>query len=42
MFRDARERGWIGSLVGQFTTALIGVVLIIAAVVLAVFGPARR
>ena len=38
MFRDARERGWIGSLVGQFTTALIGVVLIIAAVVLAVFG----
>lgn len=38
MFRDARERSWVGSLVGQLTTALVGVVLIVAAVVLVVFG----
>ncbi|MFB8387287.1 ABC1 kinase family protein [Microbacterium sp. NPDC055910] len=38
MFRDPNERSWIASLVGQLTTALVGVVLVIAAVVLVVFG----
>lgn len=38
MFRDPEERGWVASLVGQMTTALIGVVLIIAAVFLVVSG----
>lgn len=38
MFRDAAERGWVGTLIGQLTTALVGVVLVIAAVVLVVSG----
>jgi len=36
MFRDPKERGWIRSLVSQLTTALIGVTLVIAAVILLV------
>lgn len=36
MFRDPRERGWVRSLVSQLTTALIGVTLVIAAVILLV------
>jgi len=36
MFRDPKERGWVRSLVSQLTTALIGVTLIIAAVILLV------
>jgi len=38
MFRDVRERGWIASLLGQLTTTLIGVALVIAAVMLVVTG----
>jgi ubiquinone biosynthesis protein len=36
MFRDPRERGWVGSLVGQLTTALVGVALVVSAVLLVV------
>lgn len=36
MFRDPLERNWVASLMGQLTTAIIGVVLVIAAVVLVV------
>lgn len=36
MFRDPRERGWVGSLIGQFTTALVGVALVVSAVLLVV------
>ncbi|KRA24851.1 hypothetical protein ASD65_10760 [Microbacterium sp. Root61] len=38
MFRDIQERGWIGSLVGQLTTALVGVSLVVTAVLLMVSG----
>jgi ubiquinone biosynthesis protein len=38
MFRDPMERNWVASLIGQLTTALVGTVLIIAAVVLLVSG----
>lgn len=38
LFRDPFERNWIGSLVGQLTTSLVGIALVIAAVVLVVEG----
>lgn len=38
MFRDARERGWVGSLVGELTTALLGGVLVVSSVVMVVVG----
>ena len=38
MVRDLQERGWIGSLVGELTTTLVGVALIVAAVLLSVSG----
>ncbi|MEJ1154484.1 ABC1 kinase family protein [Microbacterium marmarense] len=38
MFRDPFERGWIASLVGQLTTTLVGVALIVTAVVLLISG----
>ncbi len=38
MFRDLQERGWIGSLVGELTTTLVGVALIVAAVLLSASG----
>lgn len=38
MFRDLQKRGWIGSLVGELTTTLVGVALIVAAVLLSVSG----
>lgn len=38
MFRDLPERTWIGGLVGQLTTTLVGVALIVTAVLLMVSG----
>lgn len=38
MFRDARERGWVSSLVGELTTALLGGVLVVSSVVMVVVG----
>lgn len=37
-FADAAERGWVGGLVGQVTTAIVGIALVVVAVILVVSG----